>query len=69
MHLPFYDAKSAAKVECQHALGRLKTAFIVDTDKKYSVQAGLQPGKISDKYRVSWAEAQPTMGVFYFVPP
>ncbi|EKY06982.1 hypothetical protein HMPREF9120_01208 [Neisseria sp. oral taxon 020 str. F0370] len=26
MHLPFYAAKSASKVDCQHALGgRLKT--------------------------------------------
>ena len=27
LHLPFYDAKSVAKVECQHALGRLKARF------------------------------------------
>ncbi|WP_315390473.1 hypothetical protein, partial [Neisseria bacilliformis] len=27
LHLPFYDAKAAAKVECQQTLGRLKKGF------------------------------------------
>ncbi|EEP69207.1 hypothetical protein GCWU000324_01119 [Kingella oralis ATCC 51147] len=29
MHLPFYDAKSAAKVECRHALGQPENVFSV----------------------------------------